>query len=187
MSDRLNLVGIVGSLRAASVNRIVFDAAVELITPVADLVEAPVRDVPLYNGDVEAEGDPAAVAELKRAVDAADGLLFFTPEYNGGMPAVTKNAIDWLSRMSEDSALSRATVGVVAATPGGRGGAGARDQAAVCLNWNAHACLDPTHGIARIGDKLSDGKLTDVEARQELEAWLTAFVEFARSNRADPA
>ena len=58
-----------------------------------------IREIPLYDGDVEAaQGIPAAVARLKDRIGGADGVLIVTPEYNNSMPGVMKNAIDWLSR-----------------------------------------------------------------------------------------
>ena len=118
MAESVNLVGIVGSLRADSFNRAVFRSAQSLVWPGVELSEASLRDVELYDADIEAQGDPPAVVTLKGQVSAADGLIVFTPEYNRGVPAVTKNAIDWLSRLPRESVLSRSTVGIVAATPG---------------------------------------------------------------------
>jgi len=63
-------------------------------------------DVPLYNADVEAQGDPEAVVALKSAIREADALLIATPEYNYGVPGVLKNAIDWASRPPSGSMLA---------------------------------------------------------------------------------
>jgi NAD(P)H-dependent FMN reductase len=83
----------------------------------------PIDDVPLYNADVESEGIPAAVRALKDKIAAADGLVIATPEYNGGIPGVAKNVIDWISRPSDD--VPRVThgrrVALMGATPGGLG------------------------------------------------------------------
>lgn len=98
MTDSFSVVAFAGSLRQDSYNRALLrvardDAPEALAITLFDLI-----DLPLYNADVEAEGDPPPVAEFKAAVDAADGVLIATPEYNHGVPAVTKNAIDWASR-----------------------------------------------------------------------------------------
>ena len=63
--------------------------------------------IPLYNGDVEAQGDPMPVSAFKDAIRQADEVLMVTPEYNHGVPGVMKNAIDWASRPPRNAALSK--------------------------------------------------------------------------------
>src|SRR6202165_3051619 len=97
------IVGIAGSLRAASFNAALLRAAAGLMPPGSSLEIASIKGIPLYDGDVEAnEGIPQAVAALKEQIAAADGLLLVTPEYNNSMPGVFKNTIDWLSRPASD-------------------------------------------------------------------------------------
>ena len=98
------LLGISGSLRRGSFNSALLRAAVPLMPPDSALEIASIRGIPLYDGDVEAQGIPAAVKTLKAAVVAADGVLLATPEYNNSIPGVFKNAIDWLSRPDSDIA-----------------------------------------------------------------------------------
>ena len=181
MTTPLNFVAVVGSLRKASVNRVVFEAATKLIGPDATITEFDLHDVPLYDGDVEAEGDPESVAALKRAVIETDGLLFFTPEYNLSIPAVTKNAIDWLSRVPGDSALMNASVGVVAGSPGRRGGIGARQHLSDSLSRVAGHFYPITLGVASLSEKIEDGRLADPETRQELADWLAAFIDHVKN------
>lgn len=174
----VSLAGIVGSLRRGSFNHAVYDAAVDLVGDGVELTEVPLRPVPFYDGDLEAEGDPPAVTALKRSVDAADGLIVFSPEYNRSIPAVTKNAIDWLSRRRGESALSRAAVGIVAATPGRHQAAGVRDHLSQSIGANTPHLYRPTLGIGSIETKLTDSRLTDEEARAALARWLEGFVAF---------
>lgn len=187
MTTPLHLVAIVGSLRAESFNRFVFNAAKELMPANAELTEALVKDVPLYNGDVESTGDPAAIVQLKQKVDAADGLVVFTPEYNRSVPAVTKNAIDWLSRVPGDSVLSRTTVGIVAATPGRHDASGVRTHLSSAVSANTQHLYGETLGISSIGSKLTDGQLTDEETRQQLAEWLGRFMSYIAEQRPDQA
>ena len=99
----VTVIGISGSLRKGSYNSALLRAAVELMPQGAELRTETIRDITLYDGDVEAEqGIPAAVAALKDTIAAADGLLLVTPEYNNSIPGVFKNAIDWLSRPPAD-------------------------------------------------------------------------------------
>jgi chromate reductase len=96
------VLGISGSLRRGSYNSTLLRAATRLMPPEATLEVASIRGIPLYDGDVEAQGIPASVAQLKEAMVAADGVLLVTPEYNNSVPGVLKNTIDWLSRPASD-------------------------------------------------------------------------------------
>lgn len=118
------IVGISGSLRAGSYNSALLRAAAEL-APAGTTVEiGDISGIPLYNGDVEDEsGLPPAVVELKNRLADADGIFIVTPEYNGSIPGVLKNAIDWLSRPGEDipRVFGGKPVAIMGATPGGLG------------------------------------------------------------------
>ncbi|HKE93026.1 MAG TPA: NADPH-dependent FMN reductase, partial [Povalibacter sp.] len=92
------LIGISGSLRRQSFNTALLRAAVAFMPGGTALEIAQIGDIPLYNGDVEAEGIPASVTSLKSRIAAANGLLLATPEYNNSVPGVLKNTIDWLTR-----------------------------------------------------------------------------------------
>ena len=98
----IKVLGISGSLRRGSYNSALLRAAVRRMPPEATLEIASIRGIPLFDADVEAQGVPAAVTQLKEAVVAADGVLLVTPEYNNSIPGVFKNTIDWLSRPSAD-------------------------------------------------------------------------------------
>jgi len=97
------VLGISGSLRRGSYNAALLRAATQLMPEGAALEVASIRGVPLYDGDVEAQGIPATVSQLKEAIVAADGVLLVTPEYNNSIPGVFKNTIDWLSRPPSDA------------------------------------------------------------------------------------
>lgn len=176
MSARLQLAGLVGSLRQDSFNRAVFDAAVELVADDVTLSEIGVRGVPFYDGDLEADGDLGAVEAMRSVVAEADGLIVFTPEYNRSVPAVTKNAIDWLSRLPGTSVLPSTAVGIVAATPGRHDAAGTRSHLAQSISANTDRYYEISLGIASISRKLTDGVLTDPETRTVLAGWLADFV-----------
>jgi len=116
-----HLIGISGSLRQASFNTALLNAAIELAPPGCTLVAGSIRGIPLYDGDVEArDGIPEAVSALKDQIAQADGLILFTPEYNNGIPGVFKNAIDWLSRPNADIArvFGNKPVALCGASPG---------------------------------------------------------------------
>jgi len=123
----LSFVGIAGSLRRASINRGLIRAAVDVAPEGTTVVPYELADIPMFNADVEAGGDPPAVADFKRAIASADALLIATPEYNHCVPGVLKNAIDWASRPARESVLTGKPVAVMGASTG-RGGT-ARAQA----------------------------------------------------------
>ena len=127
----VRIVALVGSLRAGSHNRQLAEAAVKLAPEGAEVaILEGLAEIPFYNEDIDVEGAvPAAAAALREAVAAADAVLLFSPEYNGTIPAVLKNAIDWLSRPYGAGALSAKPVAVVGTAYGQYGGVWAQDEA----------------------------------------------------------
>lgn len=131
----VRILALVGSLRAGSHNRRLAETAVSLAPEgvTVELYEG-LADVPFYNEDVDTEGSaPEAAARLRAAAAEADALLLFTPEYNGTMPAVLKNAIDWLSRPYGAGALRAKPAAVVGTAFGRYGGAWAQTEARKAL------------------------------------------------------
>ncbi|MFH5776521.1 NADPH-dependent FMN reductase [Paracoccus broussonetiae] len=116
------ILGLSGSLRRGSFNAGLLRAAAELAPQGTTIEIGSIRDVPLYDGDLEArDGIPPAVASLQARLKAADGLLLVTPEYNNGIPGVFKNAIDWMSRGEGLGHFVAKPVAVIGASPGGFG------------------------------------------------------------------
>jgi chromate reductase len=116
------LLGIAGSLRAKSFNRMLLAYAAKT-APEGTTVEIfDLKPIPFFDQDVEAQGYPDAVAKLHAAVGAADGVLIVTPEYNSGIPGVLKNALDWMSRPPGKSNCAGKPVTVMSASPGASGG-----------------------------------------------------------------
>lgn len=130
-SDSTTRVAVlVGSLRADSTNRKV----AELLRDNApEGVELHIVDglgqVPFYEEDLDASATPAAATALREQVRGADAVLLVTPEYNGTMPAVLNNAIDWLSRPYGAGAIVGKPVGVIGTTPTPYGGKWAHEDA----------------------------------------------------------
>jgi chromate reductase len=138
--------------------------------------------VPLYNADVEAAGDPPAVAALKAAVAGADGVLIVTPEYNHGVPAVTKNAVDWCSRPPKGAALDRKPVGIIGASPGMTGSARGQSQLRQAFEFtNSYAMPQPELLVFRAHEKFDEaGRLTDEATRNYLGRYLAALEAWIR-------
>ena len=122
MNDRtpLQVLGISGSLRKASFNTGLLRAAQEIAPERMEITIFDIKDLPFYDGDIEAQGDPAPVMALKSAIRDANALLFATPEYNWGTSGALKNAIDWASRDREEGSLMGKPVTIIGA--GGRAG-----------------------------------------------------------------
>jgi chromate reductase len=94
----MKVVGISGSLRKASFNSMALRAAQKLAPQGMTIEIASIADIPMFNDDVRAAGEPAAVSELKARIRAADAVLLVTPEFNFSIPGVLKNTLDWMSR-----------------------------------------------------------------------------------------
>ena len=180
----VKLLGISGSLRRASYNSSLLRAATRLMPPEAELVVASIRDIPLYDGDVEAQGIPAAVTQLKEAVAAASGVLLVTPEYNNSIPGVFKNAIDWLSRPNSDirRVFGGRPFAVIGASPGGFGTT--LSQAAwlpVLRTLGAQFWSGGRLQVARAGSVFDEaGNLRDAEIEERLKQLLAGYVAFVR-------
>jgi NAD(P)H-dependent FMN reductase len=131
---QIKVLTLVGSLRAASINRQLAELAVAaaqddvLVTVFEGLGELPFYNEdtdPAMGAEIEA---PAAVAALRAAAADADAALVVTPEYNGSIPGVVKNAIDWLSRPFGNSALKGKPLAVIGGSLGQYGGVWAHDE-----------------------------------------------------------
>lgn len=127
----VRILALVGSLRAGSHNRQLAEAAVKLAPEGAEVqVFEGLAEIPFYNEDLDVEGTvPAPAVRLREAALASDAFLFFSPEYNGTIPAVLKNAIDWLSRPHGAGAFGGKPVAVIGTAYGQYGGVWAQDEA----------------------------------------------------------
>jgi NAD(P)H-dependent FMN reductase len=182
---KIQLLGISGSLRAASFNTALLRAAQGLTGADVELAVATLHDIPLYDGDLEARaGIPAAVTALKDRIVASHGVLLASPEYNNGIPGVFKNAIDWLSRPPADAArvFRDRPFAVIGASPGGFG---------TILAQNAWLPVLRTLGVRHwAGGRLmvsrasqafdEGGALKDDAVREQLGKFLAGFAAFAR-------
>ena len=129
MTDTRVLV-LVGSLRADSVNRrlaeVLQASAPEGVS--LEIAEG-LGAIPFYNEEIDGENAPAAATRLREQVAAADRVLAVTPEYNGTMPAVLNNAIDWLSRPYGQGAIVGKPFAAIGATPTPYGGKWSHEHA----------------------------------------------------------
>jgi chromate reductase, NAD(P)H dehydrogenase (quinone) len=178
------VLGISGSLRRGSYNAALLRAAARAMPADATLEIASIRGIPLYDGDVEAQGIPAAVTQLKEAIIAADGVLLVTPEYNNSLPGVFKNAIDWLSRPPSD--VKRVFAGRRFALMGASGGAfGTALSQAAWLPVLRTLGTQPWFGgrllVPRAAGVFDEaGNLKDAQIEEQLKQFLAGYVNFLR-------
>jgi chromate reductase, NAD(P)H dehydrogenase (quinone) len=110
----------VGSLASGSINRVLAKALIKLAPGELEFFEIPIKDLPLYSYDYDADFPPEGRA-LKEAIEQADGILFVSPEYNRSIPGALKNAIDWGSRPWGSNSFARKPTGIIGASPGSIG------------------------------------------------------------------
>lgn len=181
------LVGISGSLRKGSFNTALLRAAAALAPDGATIETATIAGIPLYDGDVEAEGFPPAAAALKEAIAGADGVLLVTPEYNSSIPGVFKNAIDWASRPPADTAriFAGRPFAVIGASPGRFGTILSQDAWLPVLRalgaelWTGDRLMVGSAGA--MFD--AAGNLTDDGTRDRLRTFVAGFAAFVESRR----
>jgi chromate reductase len=173
----IRVLGFAGSLRKTSYNRALLRAAVGLAPEGLEIATFDLDDIPLYNGDVEAEGDPEPVVRFKQAIAGADGVLFVTPEYNHGVPGVMKNSVDWASRPPRDAVLQRKPVGIIGASPGITGSARGQSQLRQAFEFTESICMpQPELLVFKAHEKFdAEGNLTDAATGQFLAKYLAAF------------
>jgi len=154
------LIGLSGSLRAGSFNTKLMLEAQRLFGP-ADFVRADLR-FPLYDGDLEtADGLPEAVTLLQQQILAADAVIIATPEYNGAVSGVLKNALDWISRGGANP-LKDKPVAIMSAAAGRTGGTLAQYSLRHCLTaFQPEILQGPQVAIAGPSNQFDEaGKLT---------------------------
>jgi chromate reductase, NAD(P)H dehydrogenase (quinone) len=182
----LEILGIAGSLRAGSFNKLLLRATAEEAPAGMRISTFDLGAIPLYNRDVEQQGDPEPVRELKGAIAEADGLLIATPEYQYGLPGVLKNALDWASRPPRDSVLNGKPVAMMGAAPGMVGTARAHLQLRQTLQYNeARMVIRPEVLVAGAAKKFDDyGRLTDDTARELIGELLERLAATTHERRA---
>ena len=177
------IIGISGALRRGSYNAALLRGALELAPAGLSIEVASIRDIPLYDGDLEAEhGIPEPVRALQDRIAAADGLLLVTPEYNNSIPGVFKNAIDWLSRPSNDiqRVFGGKPVALTGATPGPGGTALAHVAwLPVLRTLGTQTWFGPrvyVSNAAKVFD--TEGRIVDDAVRASVAKFLSGFSEF---------
>lgn len=179
------ILAISGSLRKQSLNTALVKEAARLAGDNIQVEIATLHGIPLYDGDVEeASGIPEAVDALKAKILAADALLISTPEYNGSIPGVLKNALDWLSRPTGEAArvFGGRPLALIGASPGGFGTLSAQTHwLPVFKSLGANYWSGGSLLLSRAHQQFDqDGKLTDEATAKRLTAFLQDFATFVK-------
>lgn len=167
---------IVGSIRRDSINRKLAEALAGLAGPKLEFTYVKIDDLPLFSQDLE-PNPPAAVTRIKGQIDAADGVLIVTPEYNRSIPGVLKNAIDWASRpYGKNSFNGKPTAGI--GTSGGAiGTAAAQQHLRSILAYLNVVLMGQPEGYIQFKQGLVDDQhtITDESVRKFLQSYVDAF------------
>lgn len=173
----MNVLGIVGSLRRGSYNRMLMNAVIELAPDGMHVETFDLADVPLYNADLDTDDRrPEAVRRLKESIAHADGVLIASPEYNHSVPGVLQNAIDWASRPGMKSPLKGKPMAIMGASGGSVGTARGQQVLKLTL-MSTLALVMPHPGVAvgQMKEKFDNGRLAHEPTREFLVEFLQTF------------
>jgi len=176
---------IVGSLRRESINRRFAQALARLAEGTLEFELVELGDVPMYNEDLW-QNPPPAVTRLKQAIEAADAVLFVTPEYNRSIPALVKNTIDWGSRPRGESSWAGKPAGIVGTSGGAIGTAVAQSH----LRHIVAVCdmkllpLPEVYLVNKPGLIADNFEVSDENSRAFLAGYVTKFAAWIAQHAA---
>jgi chromate reductase len=169
----------VGSLASGSINRILAKALIKLAPEGFEFTEIPIRYLPLYNHDYDADF-PAEGRALKEAIEASDGLLFISPEYNRSIPGALKNAIDWGSRPWGTNSFAQKPAGIIGASPGNTGTALMQSSMRAVMSFLDMPQLNSPEGYIKFDPDVfaENGDVTDEGTAAFLQYYMTEYAAF---------
>jgi chromate reductase len=175
---------LIGSLSAESINRRLATALAKLAPSELELVEIGIKDLPLYNRDLD-EDYPAAARTLKESIESADAILFVTPEYNRSIPGALKNAIDWASRPYGKNSFAGKPSAVIGASTGKIGTALAQHNLDSILTYLDSPQLNQPEAFIEFPPDLVDenGSVTVPSTEKFLSQFLEAFAGWIGEQR----
>ena len=181
-----HLLALSGSLRAGSYNTALAHTAQQLVPEGVTLDVATLHGIPLYDGDVEQrDGVPQAVLALQARIQAADGLLLVTPEYNSGVPGVFKNGIDWLSRADSKLTFGQRPTGLMGASMGGFGTISSQNAWLPTLKMlGVRLFAGRSVLVSRAQNQFdAEHQLHDAATREMVAAYLADFAAFVAAQK----
>ena len=175
----IKIIGICGSLRKNSYNKMLLQNASSLAPEGTEINIFEISGIPLYNQDLESDF-PKEANNLKQSIKEADAVLFATPEYNYSFPGVLKNAIDWASRPMGDNSWNGKPAGIIGATMGGFGTIRGQSQLRQCLSpLNMIVMPQPEYFLSTAHEKFdASGIIIDQNDKEKLRSYMKAFSEW---------
>ena len=169
----------IGSLSSGSINRTLSKALIRLAPEELEFTEIPISDLPLYNPDFDSDFPPAG-RDLQQAIDASDGILFVSPEYNRSVPGALKNAIDWGSRPWGTISFARKPTGIIGASPGGIGTAVMQSSMRSVLSFLDAPQLNAPEAYIRFDPEVfgNDGEVKNAETETFLRHYMDEYAAF---------
>ena len=185
MASILNVAAFAGSLRKESINRLLLRSAMSMTPEGMEIQELDIHEIPLFNQDLEDQNPPTSIVTFKELIKAADGLLIITPEYNWGIPSVTKNLIDWASRRATPPGnvlLNKPTsIMSISGTTNGVGALARRQLRDVIVYPRAIPMPSGDVGLSGGLTNFDDnGNLVDEAAREQVKQNLVAFSDWIK-------
>ena len=170
---------LIGSLAKASINRKLAKALVKLAPPQLEMTEIPIKDLPLYSYDYDADF-PAPARALKTALGECDAVLFVTPEYNRSIPGGLKNAIDWASRPYGKNSFSRKPSAVIGTSPGSIGTAVGQQTLRSILSFCNSPQMNAVEAYIQFTPDLitDEGEVTNEKTAEFLRNYMAEFNNF---------
>src|SRR5215469_5213563 len=181
------ILAIAGSLRQGSYNRGLLRAAQEVAPEWVEIQFFDIGQLPFFNEDVEAAGDPEPVRRFKDAIAASNAVLIATPEYNGAVPGVLANAIDWASRPTGRSVLRNKPVAVMGAVLGRSGSVNAQVALRGVLSRVGAIVVPDPQVLVPQASRLFDEQvnLRDDATREEVRQLVEAMADWCRRVQPD--
>lgn len=172
---------LVGSLAKGSINRTLSQALIKVAPDDLEFTEIPIGDLPLYSWDYDDDFPPEGRA-FKQAVEASDGILFVSPEYNRSIPGALKNAIDWGSRPWGQNSFARKPTGIIGASPGGIGTAVMQSSMRAVLSFLDAPQLNAPEAYIRFvpEDFGADGEVRNEETAGFLRHYMDEYCAFVQ-------
>lgn len=173
----MNIVGINGSLRAASWNRMLLAHALKTLEGKGvEALEFDLNPLPLFNADVQANGMPESAVALRSAVETADGVILTTPEYNGTFSAAIKNAVEWLTQPT--NLIDGKAFAIMASSPGRLGAAKSHMPLSYAVESEGGLVLHrPKILLPLVNEVFSeDGQLLDESTGQLIDQTMDALI-----------
>lgn len=179
----MNFLLICGSLRTGSLNKKLLVEINTLLSEhsayATEVVDLKKLSIPVYDGDIEAQGIPHGVIELGKMISHADGIIISSPEYNSSIAGPLKNTIDWVSRIRPNPWAGKAIL-LTGASPGAFGSIRGLSATRAPLDALSSYVYPQTFALPLAGDAfLPTGDLASEVTKKKLAGLLENFSEFA--------